>query len=108
MSFISVTIAGSNSLSGLGDYLALDASSDDNVSFTSSPSSSQTSTGFTWYGSLLFWKSTAGQLQSSFYAAPTSTDGIWIVQWLADTASAGISVAIALKKDAPGSLAVTK
>lgn len=108
LSSTSVAITGSNSTSTSGKILVIDASSNDDVSFTSNPSSSQASTGFTLFGSLLFWKSTAGQLQSSFYAAPTGTVGIWKVQWVSDPSSAGSSVTIALKKDAPGSLAITK
>lgn len=89
----------------VGAELAIDASSNDYISFTTTPSTSQSTTGFTWYGNLLFWKSAAGVLSSSFYAAPTGTDGIWQIQWLANTTTAGSSVPIAFKRDAPGKFA---
>ncbi|KAE9993512.1 hypothetical protein Vi05172_g3725 [Venturia inaequalis] len=90
----------------VGAKLAIDVSSNDYISFTTTPSASQTTSGFTWYGNLLFFKSAAGLLSSSFYAEPTGMDDIWKIQWLANTTSAGKSVPIAFKRDAPGKNAV--
>lgn len=103
MSSSVVSIASNdNSRTEVGAELALDATSNDFISFTTTPSPAQTTSGFTWYGNLLFWKSAAGALSSSFYAQPTGTDGIWKIQWLANATSPGSSVAIAFKRDAPG------
>ncbi|QDS70755.1 hypothetical protein FKW77_003507 [Venturia effusa] len=89
----------------VGDKLALDDTSNNYISFTTTPSTSQSTTGFSWYGNLLFWKSATGVLSSKFYAEPTGTDGIWQVQWLANITSPGKSVPIAFKRDGPGRFA---
>lgn len=91
-----------NSTTEVGAELALDVSSNDYIAFTTTPSTSQTTSGFTWYGNLLFFKSAAGVMSSSFYADPTGTDGIWQIQWLANTTSTGKSIPIAFKRDGPG------
>lgn len=89
----------------VGANLAFDPSSNDYISFTTTPSTAQTTSGFTWYGNLLFWKSAAGVMSSSFYAEPTGTDGIWQIQWLANVTSPGNMVPVAFKRDAPGKYA---
>ncbi|TLD38685.1 putative cytochrome p450 protein [Venturia nashicola] len=91
-----------NSSTEVGANLAFNESGNDYISFTTTPSTSQTTSGFFWFGNLLFFKSAAGVLSSSFYAEPTGRDGIWKIQWLADKTKAGKSVPIAFKRDAPG------
>lgn len=89
----------------MGSKLALDATSNDYIGFTTTPSASQSNTGFSWYGNLLFWKSAEGVVSSKFYAEPTGINGIWRIQWLTNNTSPGNSVAIAFKREAPGNLA---
>lgn len=84
---------------------ALDPTGNDYINFTTTPSDAQTTTGFTWYGNLLFWASSTGVLSSSFFAKPTGTEFLWQIQWLANASTAGDSVPIAFKRDTPGKFA---
>ncbi|KAF2397486.1 hypothetical protein EJ06DRAFT_584419 [Trichodelitschia bisporula] len=90
----------------VGQALYISPSQNAAVGFVSgTPDSGKTTTGFTSYGSLTFWTDpSSGDWKSSFYAVPVSgQDGIWAINWLADSKSApDNAIPIGLKRTAPG------
>ncbi|OHE99328.1 hypothetical protein CORC01_05369 [Colletotrichum orchidophilum] len=86
-------------------------SSDHDVGFLNSntTSSGRQTSGFLFYGSFIFVKGATGSLQSLWYAAPSSIDGIFSLKWNVTDNAAGRknddTVVLTLKKTAPSNAA---
>lgn len=78
----------------------------DSVQFVNTnATSSFTTSGFMFYGSVVFWVSTSGDWESLFYATPTGQNDLWALKWNSNSTSDGSSFPITLKNQGPGSLA---
>ncbi|KAK4546389.1 hypothetical protein LTR36_002066 [Oleoguttula mirabilis] len=73
----------------------------DSAGFTTSSNTTVTTTGFTLFGTLLVWESTAGLLESKWYATPTDQEGLWYLKWNVDNVLAMSAVPLVLKNLAP-------
>jgi hypothetical protein len=105
MSGGSVTISSassSNDTSIVGQLLAITPGTNAAIEFVSSKSSSQSTDGWTFFGTILTYQSTT----SSFYAVPSGINGIYQIWWVTDTSSVvSGSEPVALKQSKPAELA---
>ncbi|RYP34496.1 hypothetical protein DL767_004272 [Monosporascus sp. MG133] len=97
-----------NSLSSLGFESAVfaipadDASSRQICFLGNETSNGATTSGFGFFGQLVFLEGSDGSLQTQFYAQPTDTEGIWALAW--DNADAEGAVPVAIRDTPPPSL----
>jgi len=86
---------------------SIDPASDafNSVQFTNSNSSSLTTSGFMFYGTLVFWVSSSGDWLSLFYATETGQDNLWTLKWNSNQTSDDGSIPVTLNTQAPGNLA---
>lgn len=75
------------------------------VQYVNTNSSSLTTSGFQFYGTVVFWVSSSDDWQSLFYATPTGQDGLWALKWNSNGTSDGSSIPVTLKSLGPGDLA---
>jgi len=90
-----------------GLNFAIDPASDafNSVQFANSNSSSLTTSGFMFYGSLVFWVSSSDDWLSLFYATETEQDNLWTLKWNSNQTSDDGSIPVTLNTQAPGNLA---
>jgi hypothetical protein len=60
-----------------------------------------TTSGFTWYGTILAYYDSDDNLEMKFWATPTNTTGVWALKWNSDGTSDGVSVPVVLKSTPP-------
>ncbi|GME31113.1 hypothetical protein F4775DRAFT_568041 [Neofusicoccum parvum] len=84
-------------------YIQPNATGLNDMGFTSSANSSQTTTGFLFYGKTLFWKSDSGSLETQFYAVPTTIDNVYSLTWGEDGGSMSGVVPVSLRLTEPSS-----
>jgi hypothetical protein len=105
-----ITIVTANQTSLVGQKLVVNPSSTPGVGLASNTTSADaSSTGFSFFGSILFWASSSGQIQSGFSAEPIGTVGdTWLIKWTSgNSVGNDTTVPLAIKKSAPGKLAKT-
>lgn len=71
--------------------------------FTTATNTSVTTMGFTMFGTLVVWESSAGDLESKWFATQTEEQGLWILKWNVDTVIEDSAVPVALKNLPPNS-----
>ncbi|RYP04280.1 hypothetical protein DL764_004543 [Monosporascus ibericus] len=65
-------------------------------------SNGETTSGFGFFGQIVFLEGSDASLQTEFYAEPTDTEGIWALTW--DDADAEGAVPVTVKDSAPPNL----
>jgi hypothetical protein len=95
-----LTIATANVTSIVGQKLHIDATGNGPVQLDDS--SSGTTTGFDFYGEVVFWVSSSGAWESSFFAKPEGTSDSWQIVWDANPSTGDNVLPVALKKTPPG------
>ncbi|KAF2765813.1 hypothetical protein EJ03DRAFT_279303, partial [Teratosphaeria nubilosa] len=65
--------------------------------FTEATNTSVTTTGFKMFGTLAMWKSNDGKLQSLWYAANTTQEGLYHLKWNVDNTIENDAQPVALK-----------
>ncbi|RYP68373.1 hypothetical protein DL769_005527 [Monosporascus sp. CRB-8-3] len=80
-----------------------DSASSRQVSFLRNETSNgETTSGFGFFGTIVFLEGSDGSLQTLFYAEPTDTEGIWSLAW--DDADTEGAVPVTVKNSSPPSL----
>jgi hypothetical protein len=97
-----LVISVANSTDIVGNKLYIDPTGNSPIGFSSN--SSKTTTGFNLFGPNVFWVSSDGKWESSFYAKNVSTK-VWQIVWYED-ATSNDGLPIALKTIAPASSAI--
>lgn len=68
------------------------------VGFADKDTTNATTTGFFFFGAIAMRRDDAGDITSSFYAAPTKQDGLYILKWNQDNVDNSLNFAVALKR----------
>ncbi|KAK1993382.1 hypothetical protein LX36DRAFT_684315 [Colletotrichum falcatum] len=88
--------------------IPVDSASDHSVTLINpnTTASDRETKGFMTYGNVVFFEGASGTMKSSWYAVPSSVEGIYSLKWNFTTDSAQDKVIVALKKTIPSTALV--
>jgi hypothetical protein len=93
-------IVSANNSNVVGQALHINPTANGPVQFDNS--SSGTSTGFNFFGDTVFWVSSSGSWESSFFAKPADASGSFQIVWYANPSSGDNVLPIKLQRTPPG------